>query len=163
MSGEHERELSALGQAIRLTRVERSMSPAQLAAAASIYRRRLDAIEEGRFDPAYDVLIALAAGLGVELAALVTRAEFIAGQDTHHPSRTPSPRNRAFGRRLRKLREERGFSREVLGARTGLHRTGIEKVEKDTRDPRLATILALARGLGVKPGELVEGLDDSEG
>jgi len=71
---EPDRELVALGRAIRQLRDERRISRDELAAAAGLTTGRLDAIEAGRSDPAYDVLVALAAGLGVKLGALVSRA-----------------------------------------------------------------------------------------
>jgi transcriptional regulator with XRE-family HTH domain len=71
---ERDRELIAFGLTIRRAREEKGMSPDVLAAAAGVERERLDAIEAGRFEPAVDVLLALADGLGVGLAVLVRRA-----------------------------------------------------------------------------------------
>jgi transcriptional regulator with XRE-family HTH domain len=73
--GEHDRWLIALGRAIRQLRAERNISADELAAAAGLTSRRLDAIESGRFDPRYDVLLALARGLGVKAAELLGRAD----------------------------------------------------------------------------------------
>jgi transcriptional regulator with XRE-family HTH domain len=71
---ERDRELIAFGLTIRRAREEKGISPDVLAAAAGVERERLDAIEAGRFEPAVDVLVALADGLGVGLAVLVRRA-----------------------------------------------------------------------------------------
>jgi transcriptional regulator with XRE-family HTH domain len=71
---ERNRELIAFGQTIRRAREEKGMSPDVLAAAAGVERERLDAIEAGRFEPAIDVLVALADELGVGLAVLMRRA-----------------------------------------------------------------------------------------
>ena len=68
-------ELIALGRAVRLLREEQEMSERELARAAGLTSGRLDAIEAGRVDPALDVLLALAAGLGVTPAALIQRAD----------------------------------------------------------------------------------------
>jgi transcriptional regulator with XRE-family HTH domain len=62
----------------------------------------------------------------------------------------------AFGRRLRQVRESGGLSREALGSLTGVHPTAIHRFEKGRRDPRLTSILRLARGLRVPPRELIE-------
>jgi len=66
----------------------------------------------------------------------------------------------AFGRRLRDLRESGGLSKEALGYLTGIHPTAILRFEKGRRDPRLTSILRLARGLQVPPRALIE--DDGE-
>ena len=63
-----------------------------------------------------------------------------------------------FGQRLRDLRAEYGVSQDVLAHRTGIHVTAIGRFERGDREPRLSSILRLARGLGVEPGELVNGL-----
>lgn len=72
---EHDRWLIALGRAIRQLRVERNIGAGELAAAAGLTPRRIDALEAGRLDPPYDVLLALARGLGVKPAELVRHAE----------------------------------------------------------------------------------------
>jgi transcriptional regulator with XRE-family HTH domain len=35
------------------------------------------------------------------------------------------------------------------------------RIERGAREPRLTTIRKLAKGLGVEPGELTNGLDDA--
>lgn len=64
----------------------------------------------------------------------------------------------AFARRLRTVREERGISRHDLSYYTGMYETEIGRYERGGREPRLTTILRLARGLGVLPGELLDPL-----
>jgi transcriptional regulator with XRE-family HTH domain len=66
----------------------------------------------------------------------------------------------AFGRRLRALRKERGVSQEDFALRTGLHATAVGRLERGARDPRLATILRLAEGLGIPPGALLDTLGE---
>jgi transcriptional regulator with XRE-family HTH domain len=63
-----------------------------------------------------------------------------------------------FARNLRQQRERLGYSQEELGARCNLHRTEIGLLERAGRDPRLATIVRLARGLGVAPADLLAGI-----
>lgn len=65
----------------------------------------------------------------------------------------------AFGRRLRELRAEHGVSQDILARRTDIHPTAIGRFERGAREPRLTSILRLARGLGVSPGELVNSCD----
>lgn len=54
-----------------------------------------------------------------------------------------------FAANLLAARERRGVSQEALGLDIGLHRTEISLLERAGRDPRLATIVKLARGLDV--------------
>jgi XRE family transcriptional regulator, regulator of sulfur utilization len=62
----------------------------------------------------------------------------------------------AFGQRLRELRTERGTSQEALAFRAGIDRTVVSRLEHGACDPRLRSILGVARALGVKPGELLD-------
>jgi transcriptional regulator with XRE-family HTH domain len=64
----------------------------------------------------------------------------------------------AFGWRLREVRAERGVSRYGLARRTGLHPTAVGRFERGVREPRVSTVLRLARGLGVEPRVLLDGL-----
>jgi DNA-binding XRE family transcriptional regulator len=64
----------------------------------------------------------------------------------------------AFGLRLRQLRLKRGLSQDNLAERTDVHSTAIARFERGAREPRLTTILRLARGLEVPPRALIEGL-----
>lgn len=63
-----------------------------------------------------------------------------------------------FARNLRKLRLQAGLSQEALGAACGLHRTEISLLERSTRDPRLSTLVRLARGLGLSLDDLLGGI-----
>lgn len=152
MTVEGKQELIALGRAIREVRKERNMDADDIAAATGIERERLDAIEKGKSDLPYDVLLALARGLGIEPAVLVSRA----GRTDAGSKSSP------FGRRLRKLRVEHDVSQDRLADITGFHRTTISKLELGERDPQLGTILRLAQGIGVPPEAFVQGLDVTE-
>ena len=66
---------------------------------------------------------------------------------------SPSVKAR-FGSSLRKLRDERGYSLEVLGDRAGLHRNLVGGVERGERNVALENIIKLARALSVSPKEL---------
>jgi transcriptional regulator with XRE-family HTH domain len=60
----------------------------------------------------------------------------------------------AFGHEVRRRREGMGMTLETLSERSKLTPNYIGSVEIGKRDPSLTTVLALAKGLGVRPGEL---------
>jgi len=63
-----------------------------------------------------------------------------------------------FAQNLREHRRRVGLSQEALGDACDLHRTEISLLERAGREPRLSTIVRLARALGVAPGELLAGI-----
>jgi transcriptional regulator with XRE-family HTH domain len=62
----------------------------------------------------------------------------------------------AFGRRVRQIREQRGFSQEQLAELAGIHRTYMSSVERGQRNIGLDNIAALADALGVSPALFFE-------
>jgi transcriptional regulator with XRE-family HTH domain len=54
-----------------------------------------------------------------------------------------------FGLCLRKFREAAGLSQAQLAERAGMHLHGVTKLEQGYREPSWATVLALAKALGV--------------
>lgn len=72
----------------------------------------------------------------------------------------PDRASKAFGQRVRELRAREGLSQDGLAHSSGIHLTSIGRIERGGREPRLTTILKLAQGLNVEPGELTDGLDD---
>jgi transcriptional regulator with XRE-family HTH domain len=75
-----------------------------------------------------------------------------------HLDQDPEAASKAFGERLRDLRAQQGLSQDQLSDNTDVHPTAIGRFERGKREPRLTTILRLARGLDVRPGELVDDL-----
>jgi transcriptional regulator with XRE-family HTH domain len=63
-----------------------------------------------------------------------------------------------FAQNLRRERERAGLSQEALGERCGLHRTEVSFLERGQREPRLSTIVRLAKGLGIPPSRLLKGM-----
>lgn len=60
-----------------------------------------------------------------------------------------------FGQEIRRRRQGAGLTIEQLAERAGLTPNYVGTVEIGDRDPSLSTIMALARALGVAPGELL--------
>lgn len=65
---------------------------------------------------------------------------------------------RQFADNLRSLRKRRGLSQEALGDVAGIHRTEVSLLERSGRDPRLSTLVRLARALGVPVSRLLRGI-----
>jgi len=61
-----------------------------------------------------------------------------------------------FAASMRRRRLELGLSQEALGDAAGLHRTEISLLERGAREPRLTTIVRVARALRVRPAELLK-------
>jgi transcriptional regulator with XRE-family HTH domain len=53
----------------------------------------------------------------------------------------------ALGRALRRARQARDLSQEALGNAAGLAAKHVSEIERGNRDPRLTTLLKLARAL----------------
>ena len=62
---------------------------------------------------------------------------------------------REFGRKVRKLREEQGYSQEGFASEVGIHRTYIGGIERGERNPTLTMIARIAKALNVKPSDLI--------
>ncbi|PWJ47881.1 DNA-binding transcriptional regulator, XRE-family HTH domain [Quadrisphaera granulorum] len=62
---------------------------------------------------------------------------------------------RAFGLRVRTLREPLALSQEDLADQAGLHRTYVGSVERGERNISLDNIYRLAKALGVHPADLL--------
>ena len=62
---------------------------------------------------------------------------------------------REVGRRIRALRDERGWGAGRLAEHSGLHWTYVREVEQGKRNISVTTLLKLARGLGVDPCDLL--------
>ena len=63
-----------------------------------------------------------------------------------------------FARNLRSERKRLELSQEALGFRCDLNMSEISRLERSQRDPRLATIIKLARALGIPPAKLLDGI-----
>lgn len=60
-----------------------------------------------------------------------------------------------FAANLRRERLARGLSQEALGDLADLHRTEVSLLERGGRDPRLGTIVRLARALKSDAADLL--------
>lgn len=60
-----------------------------------------------------------------------------------------------IGKAIREARREHGWTQAELEERTGVLKTTISALERNTSNTRLQTLFALADGLGVKASELI--------
>jgi len=61
----------------------------------------------------------------------------------------------AFGRTVRRLRENKGLSQEKLAELAGIHRTYIGDVERGTRNIALVNMTRIAKALGTSLSRLI--------
>jgi transcriptional regulator with XRE-family HTH domain len=64
-----------------------------------------------------------------------------------------------LGQRVRKYREQKGWSQEDMAEYSGLHRTYISGIERGTRNPTVTIVAQLANALNVTLGDLLDGDD----
>ena len=60
-----------------------------------------------------------------------------------------------FGKHLRKLRDERGWTQEDLADKAGMHFTYIGQIERGLRNPSLVNLEKLAKALKIDSGKLL--------
>lgn len=61
-----------------------------------------------------------------------------------------------FKDKLKKKRQSKKITQQVLSDRSGLHVTAISHFEGGTREPELKNIIRLCRGLGCKPNDIID-------
>jgi predicted transcriptional regulator len=71
-----------------------------------------------------------------------------------------SPQLLAFGRTVRKARRDLDLSQEALADEAGLSAKHIGEIERANKDPRLTTVLKIARALELRSGELFLQFDE---
>lgn len=66
----------------------------------------------------------------------------------------------AFGKTLKSLRIEKGFTQEKLAELSNLDVTFISKMENGKLQPSLTTIFSISKALGVKASYLIERIEN---
>ena len=62
----------------------------------------------------------------------------------------------AFGKHLRKVRERKGISQEKLGLLANSYQSTVIRIEQGKSNPKLTTVIAFAKVLGIEPKELLD-------
>lgn len=65
----------------------------------------------------------------------------------------------AFGQNVRKRRETKEFTQEILAEKAELDRTYVSDIERGARNPGIKNIARLAKALGISVSELTKGID----
>jgi transcriptional regulator with XRE-family HTH domain len=63
-----------------------------------------------------------------------------------------------LARNVAATRANRGLSQAQVSKRSGVHVTEVSRIERGLREPRLSTIVRLARAMEVKPARLLDGM-----
>ena len=63
---------------------------------------------------------------------------------------------RLLGRNVKRLRREKGWTQEALAEFTGVSQQFISELENGKSNPTILTLHELARGLGVRPMDLLD-------
>ena len=63
--------------------------------------------------------------------------------------------DKIFGKQMKLLRIDKGYSQALLAEKTGLHLNSISFLERGINQPNLGTIFLIAKALEIKPEELV--------
>lgn len=67
----------------------------------------------------------------------------------------------AFGKVIRKLRQDKRLSQEQLALESGLDRTYISLLERGLRQPTLTTLFQIATTLGTSPSQIIRMMEES--
>ncbi len=62
------------------------------------------------------------------------------------------------GKTIRKLRDKKGISQELLAEEAGIHRTYMGRVERGNQNIAVFNLIQVAKALKVKPSVLLEEL-----
>jgi transcriptional regulator with XRE-family HTH domain len=74
---------------------------------------------------------------------------------------TPESINEDLGRRVKKLRGDRGWSLEELAAASGVSRSMLSEIERERANPTLSVTYRIARAFGLALQDLLESADSA--
>lgn len=63
-----------------------------------------------------------------------------------------------FARNVATARASQHLSQTQVSRRSGIHVTEVSRIERGLRDPRLTTLIRLARALEMHPARLLDGI-----
>jgi transcriptional regulator with XRE-family HTH domain len=77
------------------------------------------------------------------------------------PETSPEAINENLGRRVKKLRTDRGWSLEELATVSGVSRSMLSEIEREKANPTLTVTFRIARAFGLTLQELIESAEPS--
>jgi transcriptional regulator with XRE-family HTH domain len=80
---------------------------------------------------------------------------------TRIPEPSPEAINENLGRRVKKLRSDRGWSLEELATASGVSRSMLSEIEREKANPTLTVTFRIARAFGMTLQELIESAEPS--
>lgn len=84
-----------------------------------------------------------------------------ARRKTRIPEASPEAINENLGRRVKKLRTDRGWSLEELAGASGVSRSMLSEIEREKANPTLTVTFRIARAFGLTLQELIESAETS--
>jgi transcriptional regulator with XRE-family HTH domain len=81
MADQQMQDLLVLGKAIQEVREQHGLGAHDLAAASGVAPARVTALEDGRLDPDFELLLALAKSMGIRPTAFFVRAEQLGSRE----------------------------------------------------------------------------------
>lgn len=81
----------------------------------------------------------------------------MAAKKSTAPVSKPEGINELVGRRVKKLRQDRGWSLEELADASGVSRSMLSEIERERANPTLTVAFRIARAFGMSLEDLVEG------
>ena len=79
-----------------------------------------------------------------------------AKRKTSIPESSPEAINENLGKRVKKLRGDRGWSLEELANASGVSRSMLSEIEREKANPTLTVTFRIARAFGLTLQELIE-------
>lgn len=77
------------------------------------------------------------------------------------PETSPEAINENLGRRVKKLRTDRGWSLEELAGASGVSRSMLSEIEREKANPTLTVTFRIARAFGLTLQEIIESAETS--
>ncbi len=84
-----------------------------------------------------------------------------AKRKTSIPEASPEALNENLGKRVKKLRADRGWSLEELATASGVSRSMLSEIEREKANPTLTVTFRIARAFGLTLQELIESAEAS--
>lgn len=154
-----------LGERVKAHRNALGISQETLADRSSVHWTFVGQVERGQRNLNLHNLLKIAHGLQVDPSELIhglTPTSGLEPRARHRVSMSGPAEHaegvRAFARNVRTYRARRGLSQSQVSKRSGIHVTEVSRIERGLRDPRMSTLVRLARALETPPARLLNGV-----